>query len=97
MAMGSGPWSETGCTRPRTRPRTRAGHSAKPVRERSQRKPQLLLQTGREAERRLPDGRYMLVVLRPGPGDAWTCVSAYPVLAYSWKNATRAKAARFPP
>jgi len=45
----------------------------------------------------LPDGRHMRVVLRQGPGEAWTCVSAYPVPAYEVANARRSKAARFPP
>ena len=42
-------------------------------------------------------GRYMRVVLRPGPGDALTCVSAYPVDEVEWLNARRLKRARFPP
>jgi len=46
---------------------------------------------------RLPDGRYMRVVLRPGPGEAFTCVSAYPVSEAVWLDARRAKSARFPP
>lgn len=46
---------------------------------------------------RLPDGRYLRVVLRPGPLDRWTCVSAYPVEARVWLDACRAKRARFPP
>lgn len=46
---------------------------------------------------RLPDGRYLRVALRPGPLDAWTCVSAYPVSEYLWRDARRSKAARFPP
>ena len=46
---------------------------------------------------RLPDGRYMRVVLRPGPGSALTCVSAYPVAEHAWMNARRSKGARFPP
>lgn len=45
----------------------------------------------------LGDGRYMRVVLRPGPGSAYTCVSAYPVEEWAWKNARRDKAAKFPP
>jgi hypothetical protein len=46
---------------------------------------------------RLVSGQYMRVVLRPGPGTAWTCVSAYPVDAEQWMAARRAKSARFPP
>lgn len=45
----------------------------------------------------LPDGRYMRVALRHGPGTAMTVVSAYPVSEYLWKDARRSKAARFPP
>jgi hypothetical protein len=46
---------------------------------------------------RLPDGRYLRVVLRPGgPGD-FTCVSAYPVNETVWLEARRAKRAKFPP
>jgi hypothetical protein len=37
------------------------------------------------------------VVLRPGPGVAWTCVSAYPVTADEWLAARRLKRAKFPP
>ncbi|MEI8255416.1 MAG: hypothetical protein WCJ30_07045 [Deltaproteobacteria bacterium] len=47
--------------------------------------------------RRLASGQYLRVVLRPGPGDAWTCVSAYPVTEATWMQARRAKSARFPP
>lgn len=39
----------------------------------------------------------MRVVLRPGPGDAWTCVSAYPVEADEWLAACRLRRAKFPP
>jgi hypothetical protein len=48
----------------------------------------------------LPSGACMRVVLRPGPGDAFTCVSAYMVSHYKWVQArdrTRARPARFPP
>lgn len=45
----------------------------------------------------LPDGQYMRVVLRPGPGEAFTCVSAYPVTVDVWRAAFRAKRAKFPP
>ena len=46
---------------------------------------------------RLATGDYMRVVLRPGPGTAWTCVSAYPVNTEAWLAARRAKSAKFPP
>lgn len=46
---------------------------------------------------RLPDGRYLRVVLRPGPGDGFTCVSAYPIQQRVWLDARRAKTAKFPP
>ena len=46
---------------------------------------------------RLASGEYMRVVLRPGPGTAWTCVSAYPVAARVWLEMCRAKRAKFPP
>jgi hypothetical protein len=46
---------------------------------------------------RLPDGQYLRVVLRPGPGKAWTCVTAYPVSEVAWREAVRARRARFPP
>jgi hypothetical protein len=45
----------------------------------------------------LPDGRYMRVVLRPGPGDAFTCISAYPVSRDAWLEIRRSKRAKFPP
>ena len=45
----------------------------------------------------LPDGRYMRVILRPGPGDAHTVVSAYPVTHDVWMQQRRAKKAKFPP
>ncbi|HKY37208.1 MAG TPA: hypothetical protein VJN18_14795 [Polyangiaceae bacterium] len=44
----------------------------------------------------LPSGERMRVVLRPGPGDARTCVSAYPVSQSEWVAACRLKRARFP-
>jgi len=44
----------------------------------------------------LASGERMRVVLRPGPGDARTCVSAYPVSAGEWLTACRLKRARFP-
>lgn len=46
---------------------------------------------------RLADARYMRVVLRPGPGEAFTCVSAYTVTEAVWMEARRAKSAKFPP
>lgn len=45
----------------------------------------------------LPDGRYMRVLLRPGPGDAFTCVSAYTVNVNVWRTMVAAKRAKFPP
>lgn len=45
----------------------------------------------------LNDGRYLRVVLRPGPDDAWTCVSAYPVTVDVWRAMVRSTRARFPP
>jgi len=45
----------------------------------------------------LPNGEYLRVVLRPGPGGAHTCVSAYPVALAVWRSAVRAKRAKFPP
>jgi hypothetical protein len=45
----------------------------------------------------LPNGDYMRVVLRPGPGTAWTCVSAYTINVEKWRDASRAKRAKFPP
>jgi hypothetical protein len=44
----------------------------------------------------LASGERMRVVLRPGPGDARTCVSAYPVSQQEWLAASRLKRARFP-
>ena len=47
---------------------------------------------------RLDDGRYMRVVLRPGPGNGmFTCTSAYPVAERVWLEMGRAKRAKFPP
>jgi hypothetical protein len=40
---------------------------------------------------------YMRVVLRPGPGSALSCVSAYPVSEADWMQARRLKRAKFPP
>ena len=45
----------------------------------------------------LPSGERLRVVLRPGPGTAWTCVSAYPVSADEWLAACRLKRAKWPP
>lgn len=44
----------------------------------------------------LPTSEYLRVVLRPGPGDSRTCVSAYPVDAAAHAAARRLKRARFP-
>jgi hypothetical protein len=41
-------------------------------------------------------GRYMRVVLSPGPRTAWTCLSAYPIDAGTFDQARRSKPARFP-
>lgn len=46
---------------------------------------------------RLPDGRYMRVVLSPRPATAFTCVSAYAVDHATWMDAVRARRAKFPP
>ncbi|MBI4699843.1 MAG: hypothetical protein HY744_01530 [Deltaproteobacteria bacterium] len=46
---------------------------------------------------RLSSGMYLRVVLRPGPGDAFTCASAYPVTEAVWRAMMAAKRARFPP
>lgn len=46
---------------------------------------------------RLTSGEYLRVVLRPGPGEAFTCVSAYPINADGWRAARAAKRAKFPP
>ena len=46
---------------------------------------------------RLPDGRYMRVVLQQGRKDVWTCLSAFPVSERAWLEAQRAKTAKFPP
>jgi len=40
---------------------------------------------------------HMRVVLRNGPGDALTCVSAYPVSREEWLKACKLKRAKFPP
>ena len=45
----------------------------------------------------LPDGRWLRVVLRPGPETAFTCVSAYPVERHEWLAARRQPRAKFPP
>lgn len=44
----------------------------------------------------LSTGERMRVVLRPGPGEARTCVSAYPVTQREWLAASKLKRARFP-
>jgi hypothetical protein len=46
---------------------------------------------------RLPDGRYLRVVLRPGDETDFVCVSAYPIDERTWLAARRAKSAKFPP
>lgn len=45
----------------------------------------------------LPDTRHMRVALRPGPGDAFTCISAFPVSRDAWLATLRSKRAKFPP
>jgi hypothetical protein len=46
----------------------------------------------------LPGSRnHLRVVLRLGPGDAFTCVSAYPVDETEFVKACRLKRAKFPP
>lgn len=45
---------------------------------------------------RLGTGDYMRVVLRPGPGKAWTCVSAYTVNVQAWLQARQAKRLQWP-
>jgi hypothetical protein len=45
---------------------------------------------------RLDCGRYMRVVLRPGPGRAWTCLSAFAVTEVAYIEARRAQPAKFP-
>ena len=42
------------------------------------------------------DARYMLVALRRGPGDAFTCTSAYVITHGKWMEGRRAKPAPFP-
>lgn len=46
---------------------------------------------------RLPDGRYLRVVLSPGPRDTWYCKSAYPIDAAKWMELRGARTAKFPP
>lgn len=46
---------------------------------------------------RLESGEYMRVVLRSGPGDAWTCVSAFPVDLATYRQAWNSRRAKFPP
>lgn len=46
---------------------------------------------------RLQTGNHLRVVLRPGPGDAFTCVSAYEISHDKWMEMRRSKAAKFPP
>jgi hypothetical protein len=45
----------------------------------------------------LPNGTHMRVVLRPGPGEAYTCTSAYAVSEQVWLEIRRAIPAKFPP
>lgn len=48
----------------------------------------------------LENGDHMRIVLRPGPGEAFTCVSAYPVDRATWVAAKGARTGRpvpFPP
>jgi hypothetical protein len=45
----------------------------------------------------LGESRYMLVALRPGPGDAFTCTSAYVITQQKWLEGRRAKPMPFPP
>lgn len=46
---------------------------------------------------RLADGRYLRVVLAPGPrGHSWMCKSAYPIAAALWMTLRKAKTAKFP-
>ena len=45
----------------------------------------------------LPHGERMRIVLRPGSGDTWVCVSAYPVSQEEWLRACKLKRAKFPP
>lgn len=46
---------------------------------------------------RLSSGQYMRVVLRPGPGSAWTCVSAFPVSHADWQDMRKSRRAKWPP
>lgn len=46
---------------------------------------------------KLPSGVFLCVILDGGPGDAWTCLTAYPVNAKQWTDAQRSKRAKFPP
>lgn len=46
---------------------------------------------------RLPDGRYLRVVLSPGPRASWYVKSAYPIDAVKWRDLRGAKTAKFPP
>lgn len=45
----------------------------------------------------LGDARYMLVALRPGPGEAFTCTSAYVITQQKWLEGRRARPTSFPP
>ena len=46
---------------------------------------------------RLKDGRYLCVVLGPGPDGSWLCKTAYPITAGKWAVLRRAKTVKFPP
>lgn len=46
---------------------------------------------------RLPDGRYLRVVLSPGPRDMWFCKSAYPIESREWLRLRGARTVKFPP
>jgi hypothetical protein len=46
---------------------------------------------------RLPDGRYLRVVLASGPRGMWYCKSAYPLTAAEWLYARSSVAIKFPP
>jgi len=46
---------------------------------------------------RLRDGRYLRVVLSPGPRGSWYCKSAYPIDPRLWMELRRARTVKFPP
>ena len=45
---------------------------------------------------RLACGRYMRVILRPGPDTAWTCLTAFPIDEMAYRECCRASPTRFP-